>query len=179
LSFTSDGFARVIGLELFRRLLRMCGDKAHSPFAAVRDRAQRRKTVRGFDRLPCALTALLAFAASAGDAPRNAARLVLPSADESLGMEAYRAFRLRDNLVLEVSAQSDDAMDFNGGAGVRTSRLVVDGGSDTVSVKAVGDLPRPELLSWRPNRPVFDTQGPYHGDPRQVRDVGVVLRLSF
>ena len=55
-----------------------------------------------------------------------------------------------DNLSLEVSFKRDsDSVDVNGISGSGTRLLDINSGSDTVSVKGVGDLSLPELLSWR------------------------------
>jgi hypothetical protein len=91
--------------------------------------------------------------------------------DTSFGIEAYGGFKLRDNLSLEVSLQSDrEAVDLNDVRGSGISRLDINSTWDTVSVKAVGDVSLQELLSWRRNWRLFGTVGYY----RSAIDLTVV-----
>jgi hypothetical protein len=98
--------------------------------------------------------------------------LIAPLASPALaddGMEAHGGFKLRGNLALEVSSRSDDgAVDLNERAGGYGTRLDIHNSPDTAIVKAVGDLPLPELLSWRGNWPLFGTVG-YYRSERTVR----------
>jgi hypothetical protein len=94
--------------------------------------------------------------------------------DTSLGIEAYAGFKLRDNLSLELSLQSDrDAVDLDKVPGSGISRLDINSTWDTVSVKAVGELSLQELLSWRRNWRLFGTAGYYRSDiDRTVINLG-------
>jgi hypothetical protein len=120
--------------------------------------------------------------------------------DTSFGIEAYGGFKLRDNLALELSLQSDDeAVDLKDVRGSGISRLDINSTWDTVSVKAVGDVSLQELLSWRRNWRLFGTVGYYRsaiertvvnlgtGIGQAVRDdeagltlgTGVLYKLGF
>jgi len=100
--------------------------------------------------------------APAEDAPRAAARI--GAHDEGADF-FYGGFELCDNLSLEVSLRSDDeAVDLNSVAGSSVAGLDTSGSWNTLTVKAVGDLPLPELLSWRRDWRLFGTVGYYRSD---------------
>jgi len=89
------------------------------------------------------------------------------------GIDAFGGFRLRDNLSLEVSAQSDDVMDLNEIAGSGTTRLDINSGRNRATVKAVGDLSPVEWLSWWRNWQLFGALGYYRSDiDRTVANLG-------
>lgn len=154
--------------------------------------------MHGFEGASAVLAALLSSAALADGVAKNAAGIGgdgdgrfyaglgaatleyegthdgLPFDDTSFGLEAFGGFRLRDNLSLEVSYQSDsDAVDLNDIPGSGTTRLDINRSWDTATVKAVGDLSLQELLSWRRNWRLFGALGYYRSDvDRTAVDLG-------
>ena len=84
--------------------------------------------------------------------------------DSALGLGLYGGFRLRDNLSIEVSYSSVDAVNLDDLWGSGTARLDVASDWETTSVKAVGELSLKEWLNFPRNWRVYGALGGYQSD---------------
>jgi hypothetical protein len=100
--------------------------------------------------------------------------------DSSLGLGGYVGFKLRDNLGVEVSYSSADAVDLEDVWGSGVAKLDIAGEWDTLSVRAVGELSLKEWLRWRRNWRLYGALGGYDSRIRRTvttRGTGASLRV--
>jgi outer membrane protein with beta-barrel domain len=84
--------------------------------------------------------------------------------DSSIGLDAYGGFRLRDNLAIEVSYKSFDAVEIDDIRGSGVAHLDITSGWDTQSVTAVAEVSLQEWFRWKRNWRVYGTLGYYRSD---------------
>jgi hypothetical protein len=101
--------------------------------------------------------------------------------DTSIGLDLYAGFRLRDNLALELSYRSFDAVDLKDIPGSGVARLDIASDWHTVTLGVSRQVSLHELFGWRRDWRVYGALGLYRSDVEQTaltRTANVTDRLT-